>query len=178
MEVYFLRHAESSYNVLGLINEKPEVIVHITSKGKRQARRVAEELKRVPFELIISSEFARTQETADIVNEFHGVPLVIDPEINETRLGLNGMPVFVHRWLARKDYFNFKIPGDGNENWQDLKERVGIFLENLKKSDYDCVLVVTHQWVLRAANQLVNGLSDEEAFRVKAPNCFYVKLKI
>ncbi|MBU1987926.1 MAG: histidine phosphatase family protein, partial [Nanoarchaeota archaeon] len=64
MEIYFMRHGESEYNVKKLINFDPSVPVHLTENGKKQAEEAAGELKHIRFDAICSSEFPRARETA------------------------------------------------------------------------------------------------------------------
>src|SRR4051812_36107401 len=90
MKIYFARHGRTNYNDLELCNADPAVDVHITSVGEEQAKKLAERLKEVPIERIFVSELKRTQQTAAVVNEFHGVPVEIAPLLNDHRSGFEG----------------------------------------------------------------------------------------
>lgn len=176
MKVYFLRHGESEYNVKHLINQDPKVKVPLTKKGIKQAVKVAKKLKDVRFDAIYISELFRAKQTAEIVNKYHNLPVKVEPRICEVRVGFEGKSDKEFHAIAGSDLFHFK--GNGIESWQGVKKRVRNFLRDLKKKKYETVLVVTHQWVIKVANQVVKGLSDEEAYTLPMGNCDFIILEV
>lgn len=101
MKVYVARHAETNYNVLGLCNDDPSVDVHLTKKGIKQGKELAAKLKDVSFDLIITSQFPRTQHTAALVNEGHEAPTTSDTRIGDVQTGFEGKPVALFRAKRR-----------------------------------------------------------------------------
>lgn len=167
MKIYFARHGRTNYNDLLLCNSDPTVDVYITSAGKEQAEELAKSLKDTPIEHIYVSELRRTQQTAEIVNEHHDVPVEITPLINDHRSGFEGqsfelLDAALHKaddmWTAR---FN-----DG-ESIDDMKQRVAAFLDELKVKHYNCVLVVTSQWIIQVAVAIIKNISNEEAWKLQ-----------
>lgn len=134
------------YNDLNLCNGDPSVDVHITSEGTKQAKALAEKLKDVPLDHIFVSEMRRTQQTAEIVNQFHHAPVEIGPLLNDHRSGYEGQSASLlieamdgaeNKWRER---FN-----DG-ESIEDMKSRVAKFLNKLKAEPYEAALIVTSGW--------------------------------
>jgi alpha-ribazole phosphatase len=101
MKVYVARHAETNYNVLGLCNDSPDVDVYLTDKGIEQGKQLAETLKPAHFDLVITSDFPRTKETAKLLNEHHGAPVIAYSRINDVVTGFEGRPVEEFRKVRR-----------------------------------------------------------------------------
>jgi len=176
MKVVFLRHGESEYNVKGLVNTDPKKKIHLTLKGRRQAGEIREKLEGIEFDIVLVSEFLRAKETAMIVNEYSQVPMFVDKRLNEVSLGYEGKKDENFLTDAGADLFNFK--GNGKESWHDLRKRIGEFLEDLKKENYENVLIVSHQWPIRVVNGVINNLSDEEAYAVPFGNCDFFEFEL
>lgn len=81
------RHAESEYSVRGLLNGDPRVAVSLTQEGCEQARRLGETLASVDVDLCVTSEFARTIETADLAFARRDIPRLVVPELNDHPAG-------------------------------------------------------------------------------------------
>ena len=65
-KVYFVRHAESEWNVKSVrqVGSAP-----ITEKGQDQASLVGERFKDTPIDVVITSTMTRAKETAEIISE-------------------------------------------------------------------------------------------------------------
>jgi broad specificity phosphatase PhoE len=86
--VILARHAESEFSVRSSCNGDPSVVGGgLTEAGRRQARSLGALLEDDPVELAVTSEFARTRETAELALEGRGVPVVVVPELNDIRFG-------------------------------------------------------------------------------------------
>jgi broad specificity phosphatase PhoE len=178
MKIYFARHGRTNYNDLGLCNADPNVDVHLTTQGLKQAKDLADKLKDISIERIYISELKRTRQTADIVNEFHRVTIEVDPLLNDHRSGFEGQSAELlmkaldeseNRWTAR---FN-----DG-ESIDDMKQRVGQFVSKLKDEPYASVLVVTSQWVIYAAVAIIRDISNEEAWKLGIQQATCLELEV
>jgi len=178
MKVYFTRHGKTNYNDLELCNADPTVNVHITSLGAEQAESLAERLKEMPIDCIFVSELKRTQQTAEIVNKFHHVPINVTPLLNDHRSGNEGKSAKLlmealnkaeNRWTARLN--------DG-ESIEDMKKRVAKFLDELKPKPYDAVLIVTSQWIIHAAVAIIQHISNEEAWKLEVNQGSCLELEI
>ena len=174
MRVYVARHAETNYNVLGLCNDSPGVNVYLTNKGVEQAELLAESLKDTTFDLIITSEFPRTKETARIVNNRHNAPTVEDSRINDVLTGFEGKPASEFREARRNADNCWTVRLNSGESFEDEKLRVQSFLKDLKKRPEKQVLIATHQAIARLIYAIQNNLPNEKVDDIEVSNthCF------
>jgi broad specificity phosphatase PhoE len=80
-----VRHGETDWNADGRLQghtDRP-----LTDYGRRQARKLAEELEDEDLDAIYSSDLARARETAEIVGARLGLPVVLDPDLREKDWG-------------------------------------------------------------------------------------------
>lgn len=80
-----VRHGETDWNAEGRLQghtDRP-----LSDYGRRQAQQLAGELEDEELEAIYSSDLARARETAEIVGERLGLPVVLDPDLREKDWG-------------------------------------------------------------------------------------------
>jgi broad specificity phosphatase PhoE len=80
-----VRHGETDWNADGRLQghtDRP-----LSDYGRRQARVLAAELEGEELQAIYSSDLARARETAEIVGERLGLPVVLDPDLREKDWG-------------------------------------------------------------------------------------------
>lgn len=178
MKVYVARHAETNYNVLGLCNDSPKVDVYLTKKGLEQAELLADSLKEADFDLVITSEFPRSKETARIANQHHNAPTMEDARINDLLTGYEGKPVSEFRKARHRAENRWTVRLNGGESFEDEKQRVQAFLNDLKKRPEKCILIVTHQAIVRIIYAIQNNLPDDRVDDIKVSNtyCFDFEL--
>ena len=82
-----VRHAESEYSAKGLLSGDPRTAVGLTETGREQARALGLKLGTREIDLCVTSEFARTIETADIAFAGREVPRLVVPELNDHPAG-------------------------------------------------------------------------------------------
>ena len=80
-----VRHGETDWNAEGRLQGQTDR--PLSDYGRRQARQLAEELESEELEAIYSSDLARARETAEIVRERLGLPVVLDPDLREKDWG-------------------------------------------------------------------------------------------
>ena len=80
-----VRHGETDWNADGRLQGQTDR--PLSDFGRRQARRLADELAEEPLEAIYSSDLSRARETAEIVGERLGLPVVLDPDLREKDWG-------------------------------------------------------------------------------------------
>jgi broad specificity phosphatase PhoE len=80
-----VRHGETDWNADGRLQGQTDR--PLSDFGRDQARRLAEELESEEIEAIYASDLSRAQETAEIVGERLGLPIVLDPDLREKDWG-------------------------------------------------------------------------------------------
>ncbi len=111
-ELILARHGESDYSARGLLNGDPRVVVPLTEDGRAQAIRLGEALAGTEIDLCVTSEFARTTETADIALTGRDVPRLVVPELNDHPAGdYEGLPLAEYLEWAHCARPNDLIPG-------------------------------------------------------------------
>jgi alpha-ribazole phosphatase len=172
MEVVFVRHGQTNYNLRHLCNSDPLVDVCLTGLGKDQARNVGEKLKGELYDSIYVSDLPRTRESSEIIREFGSfgeVEVKEDKRISDRKTGFEGRLVSDFRNVIEEDVFYFKP--EGGESFQEEKERVFSFLEDLRKMDYKRVLVVSHGEPIQIVVGYFEKLTDQEIWERRIDNC-------
>jgi broad specificity phosphatase PhoE len=80
-----VRHGETDWNADGRLQGQTDR--PLSDYGREQARQLAEELDDEGLEAIYSSDLSRARETAEIVGERLGLPVVLDPDLREKDWG-------------------------------------------------------------------------------------------
>jgi broad specificity phosphatase PhoE len=163
-----MRHGESEYNLLGLCNDDPRRNVQLTERGRAQVVEASRQLAVEPIELIVVSELERTRQSAEIVNRYHHVPVLVHPGINDWRTGLDGQPArLLYRSIAA-DPMNTRL--EGGETLCEHLARVRSFVHWLRGRTETTILVVAHEETLRAAAACCRGLDHDEMLALKFDN--------
>lgn len=91
--LYIVRHGETVENAQGIL--QGHIQGHLTDLGRQQARELRERIANdICPHHIESSDLQRTVDTANILNEAWGVPLVTTPLLRERDWGeLTGLPI-------------------------------------------------------------------------------------
>lgn len=158
-KLYFVRHGQTDYNKENRFQGVSDI--PLNDIGKKQAQKVALELKNVNFEAIYYSPLIRAKETAEAVRQFHKQTNFFEaPEIIERDFGVyEGMksiksPPDYGLW----DYNLEAAVLKGGESMEDMKKRIYPFLNNLfKKHPNTNVCLVCHGGVGFMICQYFNG---------------------
>lgn len=164
MKLYVARHAQAEHNMRGVLNGDPALPSPLTNHGLAQAERLADKLAGESFEALYVSEFERAQQTAEAINKHHGVETRIDARLNDLDTGFEGRPVqeFLDAFRTSTDPWNTRFV-DGKESIADVKKRVASFLDDLRKTHHESVLIVSHGTVLECIYGIINDVSFEDA---------------
>ncbi len=137
---FVMRHGEAENNVLEVFSSKADNPHRLTERGRVAVREAAEKLrveKADKIDLIISSDFVRTRETAEIIAAIIGFPptaIVYEPRLREVdHVELNGKPISVYRdyFKTEAEYFINRLPA--GESVIEVKRRMGDALYELEK---------------------------------------------
>jgi len=150
------RHGESTLNFENRVNGDPSVPVHLTEKGREEARLLGQQIAHVPFQLGVHTRFARTRETAELALAGRDVPLEEAPELDDIDIGeLEGQTIEeYHVWKrahTRRDAF------PGGESLDDAARRYANAFDRLLQRPESNILIVTHEIPLRYAINAADG---------------------
>lgn len=178
MKVYVTRHGNTNYNQLRLCNADPSVVVHLTDLGKQQLEQVATGLRSKKLQTIFISPLSRTKESADIVNKYHDVSYIVDDRITDNNTGFEGKTVDEYHAAFSQVQDTWAFKPEGAESLYDVRDRVTAFLRDLVSQDFDTVLIVTHQSIIRQIFGVFGNLNREEINKVELPQGKYAEFDI
>lgn len=160
MKIHIIRHGQVDSNLKKLYNNQDE---DLNETGVKQAEKLREKIKDIPYDIIISSPLVRAKHTANIIN-VKNRNIIIDKRLEERNPGsLNGQPLEV---TNREEYWNYysKIKYGTSESMENLFARVKDFLDDLKSQEYSDVLIVAHSGVSKAFYAYFNGIPEDGKF--------------
>ncbi|MBI2684041.1 MAG: histidine phosphatase family protein [Actinobacteria bacterium] len=142
-----VRHGESTYNVLGLLNGDPSVDVRLTPAGRAQSEAAAARLADRAFDGAVHSGFPRMRETLGILVS-RAVPTFCIADLGDVRLGIfEGRPL--------KDYRDWRAthsPRDAPPRGESRFDALGRYVRGfaaVATLDGDELVVVTHDVPIR-----------------------------
>jgi broad specificity phosphatase PhoE/ribonuclease HI len=167
--IFFIRHGET---------------IPLTVTGLAQAALVAEEISKLKPDILIASPLKRTNQTAEVISERLGLPIIFDQAWYECGFGLwDGMsidevahkyPIEYKAWLASSSY-----APPGGESYDALGWRVDEAIDKLvAKYPGKRVVVVTHNGVAKQAVRLATGGSPDSIFHIDVSPCSISSISI
>jgi broad specificity phosphatase PhoE len=164
--LFYVRHGETEFNVNHIWSGQVET--KLTEKGKHQAMQTGRKLKlTVPqFDLIISSPFERTYNTASIIAEEIGYPI---SAIQKNDLFME-RSFGVLDGTSNSEYHNTHVLADidneeGAETVAALHSRAIKALTYLSSLEqYDTILVVSHGAFGRALRRVINEMPHTDEY--------------
>ncbi|MBI3671430.1 class I tRNA ligase family protein [Candidatus Azambacteria bacterium] len=181
---FIMRHGQSEFNLKNKVASSNKHKNPLTKKGILEVKRSAKKLKNV--DIIISSPFKRTLETAEIVAKELGIKksgIIKEPLIQEINTGIfdGGLVSAYHAYFnggrapkTKKEYFSSilekfaKRPKKG-ESLTDLKKRMAKAAAKFEKKYKDKnILIVSHEYPLWMLETALSGWSNERSAEKKA----------
>jgi probable phosphoglycerate mutase len=158
--VWLVRHGESTWNELGLVQGHAEGPV-LTEKGRAQSVEAAHGLRGVAVEAIYASDLERAQQTAAFVGSALGLPVHTESALRERCFGVfEGRPLHalepVDSGILDERVVDATARPEGGESLDDLYDRARSFLDSLGDHAGD-VLIVTHGGTIRALRAYCAG---------------------
>lgn len=143
MKLYLVRHGQTDWNIHWKIQGRSDIPLNDT--GRKQAHITGEKSKNIKIDRIIASPLVRAYETAQIINEYHHVPLSVDNRLMERDFG-----IFEGRY---KEDFNFEEFWDydlnksyeASEDVHSFFTRIYDYLDELNKTyPEESIMIVAH----------------------------------
>lgn len=174
---YVCRHGEAENNTKMVISSKETNPHHLTENGKQQATEAGKWLSDKKIDLIISSQFLRTKETAEIIAKNIGLDkskIIFDSKLKELNAGVwDGKPFndFVKSFSLNNRFI--ETP-EGGENYIDIKKRVGdAIYEYEKKYEGKNILIVSHDTPIFLLQSVVDGLNRKQTIELRGTNTHF-----
>jgi 2,3-bisphosphoglycerate-dependent phosphoglycerate mutase len=173
--ILLIRHGETDWNAAGRLQGHSDTPLNAT--GREQARRAAQRLAPEPVQGLYSSDLARAFETATIIGEVLGLPVVPSPPLRERCYGAwEGLtaseiearyPAQFLAWRARVSDF---APPLG-ETRTELLNRALMELQAIaRRHPGEVVVVVTHGGLCYALVSHILGAIDGDRREFTFPN--------
>lgn len=146
--IYITRHGQTDWNLTKRMQGRGDI--PLNKDGIKEAHALAKQLVPLNIDKIISSDLIRAQKTAQIINSYLNVPLLMDNRLQEIDYGL--IEGKLKKDITKDDWFlfNFDPSAIGAESFIDLYERVKSFFSDLfEKFENENLLIVTHGGLIR-----------------------------
>ncbi|HQJ84088.1 MAG TPA: class I tRNA ligase family protein, partial [Candidatus Paceibacterota bacterium] len=169
----FMRHGQAESNLRDAISIDPNGPNHLTEQGKEEVRLSAQKLKEKKIDMIVSSDFVRTKETAELLAEELGLSedeVVFDERLRELNTGN-----FLGKTWAEYDSQVGPLrkrferqPEKGGENYNMVRRRMMALVYDLnEKYKNKNFLIVSHGLPLFLATATMRHLSLAEMEKEK-----------
>lgn len=149
MNIYLTRHSQTEWNLIERIQgflDSP-----LTEKGISDSKKLKDRLDKIDLDVAFSSSQGRAKTTAEIIMEDQkGVVIPLD-NLKEISVGKwEGMLYEdIKKYYGDEFYLYTNKPleykaNNGGETFDIFYKRVNEFVEDLKATNYENVLIVTH----------------------------------
>ncbi len=182
MNLYFIRHGQTDWNVMGRIQGSYDSDLNDT--GRKQAENLGDYVleSKIAFSKIYSSKQKRAVQTAQILSKATSVDCIPIDGLEEVRFGeWEGLtweevrtkyPKEYEEWFHNRRYA--KTPQ--GESYQELIERVVSTLKKIISQSKEDVAIVTHGAVIMCLQCYLTDTPFHEMFKFKAENATITKV--
>lgn len=175
MKIFIIRHGQTKLNKMAALQGRSDQ--PLNEQGLLQAEQVGSLLKEwgIVFDKVYSSPLSRAVKTAEIVSG-RETEVCIDDRLIEMDYGpyegtdLKKLPSELAYFFS--DFVHHPAP-EGMEPLQAVVQRMGCFLDELRKKDGDCgnILVSTHAIAMKGALEYLTPGSDGSYWSKFIGNC-------
>lgn len=171
MELYVVRHGQSVHNeYLSKLSKNPEDITiekpettdtGLTEKGIEETKKAIDVLDDFCDYMYIAP-LKRTLETAEIIKQakFDSIPFEVDDLLKEVDYGeVEGLTSIESKLKFGKDYKEDVLDFSqyGGESYDSIKNRVQQFLDKVKNTQHERVIIVTSQGIIKMMYEILIG---------------------
>ena len=176
VKLHLVRHGETAWNAERRF-QTPEV--PLSKVGRSQAADVSQALaelvgSRTNGEVaLLSSDYTRTMETAGIISDRLGLPILPEPLLRERNFGVARGQLYAD--IGEEKIASWRDPHvriDGGESWADVFVRVEALLARLRSAPPAGELVlVTHGGTMNVLLQHLAGVEVDAFALAPLENC-------
>lgn len=170
-KIYVVRHGQSGFNAgMSMTNYDSS----LTSIGKKQARKIANEFRNVEFTAIFSSGLKRSFETAEIINEGRSLHVTKEPSTNERSIYIYAQNIGIEdseleEKLANKfkdieesKKMDFKYTNDMESAREGAIRLLNLIKKASRKHKSKNILIVSHGNLMRSLLTYLGFASYDE----------------
>jgi uncharacterized phosphatase len=144
-----VRHGETDWNAEGKLQghtDRP-----LNDYGRSQAMRLAQQLDGGGIAAIYASDLARARETAEILGERLGLPVVVDPDLREKNWGT---------WEGLTSDERLHVTYEGETSEEHRERTLRAVRRIVERHPGERIVVVTHGGSLRRLQAFVSGFAS------------------
>lgn len=168
MNIYITRHSKTIWNQEKRLQGRKDS--PLTDEGIKNAYALKKYINNISFDCVLSSPIKRAYDTAKILTNNQ---IVIDHNLIEMDFGVlegkkiseilqTNYEVYNNMWNHPELFERIK---DG-ESYDEVQNRVKIFLDNLKKKNFNNVLIVTHGMLFINMCAYMLGLERKDFIKI------------
>jgi len=170
MKIFAIRHTSVNINS-GICYGQSDVSVAGSFEVEKD-KTLSELRKILPGDKVFSSPLTRCKIFSEAL--FAGIEINFDNRLMELHFGDWEMKTWDEIYLTsegKKWMDNYRLlPTLNGESYDEMKNRIEIFLDDLKKTEYSKVIVVTHAGVIRIMKSLIEKQPLEILFETYRPD--------
>ena len=172
MKIYVTRHGQTDYNKKRMMQGLSDI--PLNEVGIAQARERRKSLGDIKFDAVYSSPLIRAVKTAQIIGNVREEDIIKDERIIEANFGRYELKNYYGTGIRMMAYWSlpeiFPAPY-GVETISEMRKRTASFLEDLKKKDYENVLVACHGGIIRPIRGYLENKKSGIIWRPRPKNC-------
>lgn len=168
MMIYLMRHGQTEWNTVHRMQGRSDI--PLNAVGRKQAKRAAQGMDKLPIDRILTSPLCRAKQTAQAVAVGRGIPVLIEDTLTEMAFGdLEGM--LLHDFPEQESIFSdpaHYIPLGSGETYAQLDERCRQLLEEIippLEGRYHDVVMVSHGAFIRGVVRRILNLPLEDFWK-------------
>ena len=165
----FARHAESVANVAHILNSDPAHPAALTTRGRAQARKLGAQVANLNIDLAFCTRFPRTHQTVDLALQGRGIPVLVEPRLDEVEAGVfDGAPIQAY-WAWKEEHASNE-PFPHGESLDAAVRRYVDALQRLLARRETVTLVVAHELALRYLTSAAAGALSSRSAHTNVAN--------
>lgn len=165
-KIYVIRHCEAQ----GQPAESP-----LTEQGFKQAKQLEEFFSDMKIDRILSSPFLRAIQSAEPLSVKRKIKIEIDDRLSERVLSTNDLPDWYEKLKAT--FEDLELRFEGGESSQEAMDRIVEVVEEVKRSEAENTVIVTHGNILSLLLKNVHRDFHFESWKnLTNPDVFQINL--
>ncbi len=172
MRIYVTRHGQTDYNKKRIMQGLSDIPLNEVGIAQAQERRKS--IGDIKFDAVYASPLKRAVKTAQIIGNVREEDIIKDERIIEANFGRYELRSYYATGIRMMAYWSFPeiFPAPyGVETISEMRARTASFLEDLKKKDYENVLVACHGGIIRPIRGYLENKKSGIVWRPRPKNC-------